>query len=51
MSAVTLQDRGWRYIKRGEAFRWMHPADIRCGDVDCTVLTDEEFFAVVIGAA
>ena len=51
MSVMTLQERGWRYIKRGESFRWMHPAEVVAGDVDCTELTDKEFFVVVIGVA
>ena len=50
MSVMTLQERGFRYIKRGESFRWMHPSEIVAGDVDCTELTDEQFLAIVIGS-
>jgi hypothetical protein len=46
--AKTLQDQGYRYIKRGEEFKWAHPAEVMPADVDCTDMTDDEFEAFVI---
>jgi hypothetical protein len=48
---MTLQDKGYRYIKRGDAFTWAHPLEVQPGDVDCTDMTDAEFEAFVIGVA
>ena len=40
---MTLKDEGFRFILRGEAFNWIHPADVQPGDVDCTDMDDAEF--------
>ena len=44
---MTLREQGFRYIKRGAEFMWVHPADLQAGDTDCTDMNDEEFAAFV----
>ncbi len=44
---MTLREQGFRYIKRGEEFMWVHPADLQASDVDCTDMNDDEFAAFV----
>lgn len=33
---------GFRYVARGSKIRWMHPAEMQQGDVDCTDMDDLE---------
>lgn len=53
MSAGTLRDHGFRFIRRGHLFQWVHPADVRSADLDCTDMSDDEFECAVLatGAA
>ncbi len=44
---MTLQQQGFRFVRRGSDFRWVHPADVLSTDVDCTDMTDERFEAFV----
>lgn len=44
----TLKDAGFRFICRRvfgcrPDYKWVHPASLRPGDVDCTDMGDEEF--------
>jgi hypothetical protein len=32
-----------RFIRRGKDFNWVHPLEIRPGDIDCTGMDDAEF--------
>lgn len=44
----TLKDQGFRFIRRGEGvFNWVHPAELKPGDLDCTDMSDDEFEAAV----
>lgn len=45
----TLKDNGFRFVKRGKDFKWVHPAEMRSEDIDCTDMDDAEFEAVVSG--
>jgi len=46
---MTLRDQGFRFVKRGDEFKWVHPADLQPGDTDCSDMTDAEFDALVLG--
>lgn len=39
----TLADIGFRFIRRGKDFNWVHPAEMRTLDIDCTDMSDEDF--------
>ena len=40
---MNLQEQGFRFVLRGVAGAWMHPEEMRPGDLDCTDMSDEEF--------
>jgi hypothetical protein len=40
---VSLKDAGFRLIERRGEFRWLSPAMMEAGDVDCTDMSDDEF--------
>ena len=40
---VSLKGAGFRFIERRGDFRWVSPAMMEAGDVDCTEMTDAEF--------
>jgi hypothetical protein len=44
---VTLQEQGFRFVKRGAEFKWVHPTDVQASDVDCSDMSDDEFAAFV----
>jgi hypothetical protein len=44
---MNLQKQGFRFIRRGSRYDWMHPTDIQPGDEDCTDMSDDEFDANV----
>lgn len=44
---MTLRDQGFRFVKRGADFKWVHPADVQPSDVDCSDMSDDEFAAFV----
>lgn len=47
---MSLQDQGFRFVVRpSELDRalWLHPADMKPGDIDCTDMGDEEFEALI----
>lgn len=46
---MTLQEQGFRFVKRWAEFLWVHPADLAPGDTDCTDMSDDEFAAFVAG--
>lgn len=45
--ACGINANGHRFVRRGAAFGWMHPADMREGDEDCSAMSDAEFEACV----
>lgn len=45
---MSLQEQGFRYVLRGAAGLWVHPANMKPGDVDCTDMDDDEFEAAVM---
>lgn len=44
---MTLRDQGYRFVRRGVRFDWVHPAEVQRGDLDCTDMGDDEFERVV----
>ena len=44
---MTLRDQGFRFIKRGNEYKWSHPADVQHSDIDCTDMDDDAFAAFV----
>lgn len=44
---MNLQDQGFRYVKRGAEFKWVHPTEVLPDDVDFSDMSDEEFEAFV----
>lgn len=44
---MTLRDQGFRFVKRGADFKWVHPADVQPRDVDCSDMNDDEFSELV----
>lgn len=44
---MTLRDQGFRFVKRGADFKWVHPADVQPSDVDCSDMSDDEFTVFV----
>jgi len=51
MNAITsgLRADGYRFVRRGVQFLWVHPLEMRAGDLDTTDMTDDEFEQVVRG--
>lgn len=43
----TLAQQGFRFVRRGAAFNWVHPAEVLAADQDCTAMGDAEFEDVV----
>ena len=44
---MTLRAQGFRFIKRGADFKWIHPAEVQPSDVDCSDMSDDDFAAFV----
>ena len=44
---MTLRDQGFRFVKRGTDFKWVHPAEFQEADTDCTDMNDDEFSELV----
>lgn len=42
------KDSGFRYVERQGDWLWVHPAELRPTDRDCTDMTDDEFERYVI---
>lgn len=40
---MTLRDQGFRFVKRGNEFKWQHPGDMQATDIDCTDMSDNDF--------
>lgn len=40
---MTLADEGSRFVIRDGKAEWVHPAEKRATDIDCTDMTDAEF--------
>lgn len=40
---MTLQQQGFRFVRRDTEFKWSHPADMLASDLDCTDMSDAEF--------
>lgn len=45
---MNLQDQGFRFVLRMKGrtsyeATWVHPADVKPGDQDCTSLSEDEF--------
>lgn len=47
----TLKDQGFRFVKRGDQFDWVHPLEMLPTDHDCTDMDDAEFEAFVLATA
>lgn len=41
----NLQEQGFRFVRRGSEFKWVHPLEVMRGDVDCSDMSDDEFDA------
>lgn len=39
----SLAQQGFRFVRRGTVFTWVHPADVLAADLDCTAMSDAEF--------
>ena len=50
-AASQLQAQDFRLIRRGVAFYWTHPAEVKADDLDCTDMDDEQFERVVMEVA
>ncbi|MCL4822591.1 MAG: hypothetical protein KJZ57_00105 [Anaerolineales bacterium] len=48
---MNLQEQGFRFVLRDGLGAWIHPADKRPGDLDCTDMSDDEFNAAYFFAA
>lgn len=48
MSAAStdLRSQGYRFVRRGLLFLWVHPLDVQAGDLDTTDMTEAEFEAL-----
>jgi len=47
--ADTLKEEGYRYVRRANGrYDWVHPAELRDDDHDCTDMSDDEFEAFVL---
>lgn len=46
---MSLEAQGWRFVLRAGRFAWRHPSDIEADDLDCTLMTDEDFERTVRG--
>lgn len=44
---MNLRQAGFRFVKRGDDFKWVHPLEMRSTDVDCTDMDDAQFEAFV----
>ena len=44
---MSVKFQGFRFIRRGTAFRWCHVAEMLSTDVDCTNMTDDQFESAV----
>ena len=42
---------GMRFVMRGAAFLWVHPAEMLASDVDCSDMSDAEFEAQVLAVS
>lgn len=44
---MTLPEQGFRFVLRKDEGRlvtgWVHPAEVRSGDIDCTDMDDDTF--------
>jgi hypothetical protein len=40
---ANLKDDGFRFVRRGSSFGWVHPAEVQADDLDCTDMDDDEF--------
>lgn len=40
---INLREQGFRFVKRLDEFKWVHPAMLEPSDTDCTDMTDDEF--------
>lgn len=43
----TLTQQGFRFVRRGTAFQWVHQAELLAADQDCTDLNDCDFEILV----
>lgn len=48
---MSLKDEGFRFVLRSGAWVWMHPAEAKLDDVDCTDMTDSQFETLVRSVA
>lgn len=45
---MTLKQEGFRYVRRMGKYMWVHPLELRRGDVDCTDMNDTAFERFVV---
>jgi hypothetical protein len=46
----TLAQQGFRFVRRGTVFTWVHPTEVLAADQDCTAMGDAEFERVAAEA-
>lgn len=46
----TLAQQGFRFVRRGATFTWVHPAEVLAADQDCTDMGAAEFERVAADA-
>ena len=46
----SLAQQGFRFVRRGTVFTWVHPAEVLAADLDCTAMSDAEFEGVAAEA-
>lgn len=45
---MGLKAEGFRFARvKANDYRWIHPADMQVGYIDCTDMSDDEFTALV----
>lgn len=44
---MSLKDERFRFVCRNDKFLWVHKAEMRDGDIDCTDMPEDEFVELV----
>jgi len=44
---MSLQKQGFRFVRRGVEFKWVHKNEVLRSDLDCTDMSDAQFEAAV----
>jgi len=40
---MSLKQQGFKFIRRGNGFKWCHMNELLASDLDCTDMSDAEF--------